>query len=339
MFINKKTKGKMENKTDKADQPKELMLQESPDRFTFFPVKYPRLWNLYEIHERAIWFSHEIKYEDDISDWNSLDDDERYFIKHILAFFAGADGIVIENLMSNFGSEVQWYEARAFYSVQSFIENVHAQTYAKLIETYITDPDEKHKLFNALEEIPCVKRKGQWAMKWMDPTTASFAQRLVAFAVVEGVFFSGSFCAIFWLKSRGKMQKALGMSNEFIARDEGMHCNFAITLYDHLEHKLDQEVIHEIFDSAMEIEKEFIIESLPCRLLGMNSELMSEYIKYVADYWIIKFGYEPLYNVNENPFDFMILNDLEGKTNFFEKDVSEYQKAKKSSSSSYNSDF
>lgn len=304
----------------------EPLLTEDISRFTTFPIKYDDLWGAYKQHEAALWTAEEIDYSADISDWNKLSEDEKYFIENILAFFAGADGIVMENLTSNFVNEVQWAEARAFYAIQTYIEQVHSQTYSMLIDTYITDSERKIKLFNGIETIPCIKRKADWAMKWMNPETASFAERLIAFAVVEGIFFSGSFCAIFWLKSRGKMVKALGKSNELIARDEGMHTRFAITLYQYLEKKVSKEDVYKIFKEAVAIEKEFICESLPCDLIGMNKKLMTQYIKYVADYWVKKLGYAKIYYA-KNPFSFMDMNGIDGKTNFFEQRVTEYQRA------------
>lgn len=311
-------------------QVSEPILTESLNRFTLFPIKYDDIWAAYKKQEASFWTAEEIDYNADVHDWNNkLNADERYFIEHVLAFFANSDNVVLENLMSNFSKEVQISEARAFYAAQAYIEQVHAQTYSQLIETFIKDPVRKKNLFNAIETVPCVKKKIDWALKWMSPDgpdKPSFAERLVAFAVVEGVFFSGSFCAIFWLKSRGYMVKALGASNEQIARDEQMHTNFAILLYKHLNNKLSKEKIHKIFKEAVLIEAEFITESIPCKLIGMNSTLMIQYIKYVADYWISKFGYPKMYLV-ENPFSFMDLNSLDSKTNFFEKRVTEYQKA------------
>jgi ribonucleoside-diphosphate reductase beta chain len=260
--------------------------------------------------------------------------DERYFIEHVLAFFAQSDNIVLENLMSNFSKELQIPEGRSFYAVQGYAETVHAETYARHIQTLITDIQRQNELFNAISTIPCVSKKAKWALKWMDPKKATFAQRLVAFAVVEGVFFSGSFCAIFWLQSRGLMDKGIGKSNEFIARDESMHCEFARVLYKYVVNKLSTEIIHKIFEEAIEIEIEFITESLPCRLIGMNSDLMIQYIKFVANYWLVKFGYSELYSGIDNPFSFMLLNDLEGKSNFFEIPPSEYSKAHSVSSAS-----
>ncbi len=319
----------MENKQIE-DEP---ILQESLSRFTVFPIKYHDLWNAYKKQEASFWTAEEIDYTADLKDWNKLDDDEQYFIEHVLAFFSSSDGIVLENLVSNFSKEIQANEARAFYAAQAYNEEVHSQTYGQLIETYVTDSDKKNKLFNAIQTIPCIAKKANWALKWMSKDKNSFATRLVAFAVVEGVFFSGSFCAIFWLKSRGLMVKSLGHSNELIARDEGMHCNFAILLYKHLKNKLSTEKIHSIFKEAVEIESEFITVSLPCKLIGMNSDSMIQYIKYVADYWVTKFGHPKIYNV-ENPFNFMDTISLDGKSNFFEKRVSEYSKPYSLSSAS-----
>ncbi len=310
----------------KSINSKEPILNNSTERFNLFPLKYKNIWAYFKLHEKTHWIADEVPFSADLSDWENLDKDEKYFIKHVLAFFANADQIVVENLMSNFSSEVQIPEARAFYSIQGYIEQVHSETYSRLIDTLITDKEEKEKLFDAIQQVPCVSKKASWAMKWMNPETAIFAERLVAFAVVEGVFFSGSFCAIFWAKSKGKMVKALGFSNEFIARDENLHCNFAIALYNELIYKLPESTVHEIFMEAVEIEKEFIIESLPCRLIGMNSDLMIEYIKFVANHWIRKLGYNELYAGASNPFPFMVMNDLDGKANFFEINVSNYQK-------------
>lgn len=338
-FESKKTKDT--NLTDEKDENNKMsknseiepMLQESVGRFTLFPIVYDDIWKEYKTQEAALWTAEEIDYNADLDDWKKLNDDERFFIEHVLAFFAGADGIVLENLMSNFSKEVQWAEARAFYAVQAYIEQVHSQTYSQLIETFIKDPTRKATLFNAIEEVSCVQKKAEWALKWMNPKKASFAERLVAFIVVEGIFFSGSFCAIFWLKSRGKMVKALGTSNELIARDESLHCRFGITLYKHLKGKLSKETIHKIFREAVSIEKEFITESLPCKLIGMNSSLMTKYIKYVADYWVSRLGYPKIYDA-ENPFSFMDMNGIDGKTNFFEKRVTEYSRSSAVSSKS-----
>lgn len=308
----------------------ELLLKDDPSRFTLFPIKWPDIWKAYEDHKKAFWTAQEIDYSADQSDWSQLNDDEKYFIEHILAFFAGSDGIVLENLITNFCAEVQVPEARCFYGFQAMMENIHSEVYSLLIETFVKDPIRKDILFNAIETIPCIARKAEWALKWINKTN-SFAERLVAFAVVEGIFFSGSFCAIFWLKSRGKMVNALGKSNELIARDEGLHTDFAILLYSHLENKLTQDKIKEIVRDAVEIETNFICESLPCRLIGMNSELMTQYIKFVADRLIQQLGHSKIYN-ETNPFAFMDNMNLDGKSNFFEQRVTEYQHASSASS-------
>lgn len=339
-ILNKKAKeiireienrGKKEDGTDSLIEP---MLTEDINRFTLFPIVHDDLWKLYKQHERAIWHAEELDYNADKNDWDKLTNDEKHFIENILAFFAGADGIVLENLMSNFSKEVQWSEARMFYSIQAFMEGVHSETYSLLLDTLVVDPERKEKLFKSIETIPCIKKKAEWAIKWMDPKNASFAERLVAFSVVEGIFFSGSFCAIFWLKSRGIMTKALGSSNEFISRDENLHCQFAIALYNKLKNKLPKERIHEIFKEAVEIESEFIIESIPCRLIGMNSTHMIRYIKFITSYWITQLltdegKYCPkLYKVVANPFSFMDMIGMDGKANFFEKRPTEYAKPK-----------
>jgi ribonucleotide reductase beta subunit family protein with ferritin-like domain len=308
----------------KNNQQYEPILQENKNRFTMKPIRYNDIYQAYKNQQALFWTAEEIAYTEDMASWATLTEDEKYFIEHVLAFFAGSDGIVMENIMINFSDEVQIPEARAFYAAQNYIEQVHSETYSNLIDTFIKDPVRKDTLFNAISNVPCITKKAEWAMKWFSRSN-SFAERLVAFSVVEGIFFSGSFCAIFWLKSRSKMTKALGSSNELIARDESVHCNFAITLYNHLIFKLSKERIQEIFKSAVDIEIEFIIESLPCRLIGMNSNLMTQYIKYVADYWLNKYQVPKIYNV-ENPFNFMNLIALDGKTNFFEQRVTEYQK-------------
>lgn len=307
----------------------EPLLDKSLERFTQLPLKYPELQKAYDDHESKFWTSHEIDYNADLKDWNKLTDNEKHFIELILGFFAGADGIVLENLMTNFASEVTAPEARNFYTFQAMIENVHAQTYAKLLDTFITDSSRKDELFNAIETIPCVCKKAEWAMKWMNPKMP-FEQRLVAFACVEGIFFSGSFCAIFWLKDRGVMTKALGGSNELISRDEGLHTDFAILLYNHLENKLNPHTISEIITDAVSIEEEFICEALKCDLIGMNSGLMREYIKFTADRLAVKLGLEEIYK-KENPFDFMNRINMNSKTNFFEKRSNDYQHASVSS--------
>lgn len=300
----------------------EPLLEEDNTRFTQLPIKYQILQEAYENHESMFWTAKEIDYQADYSDFMSLNDGEKMFIENILAFFAGADGIVLENLINNFSSEVKASEARNFYAFQGMIENVHGMVYSLLIETYIKDPERKKKLFNAIDTIPCVGQKAQWAQKWISKERP-FEERLIAFSIVEGVFFSGSFCAIFWLKSRGIMVKALGGSNELIARDEGLHTDFAVKMYSLLNNKVSQKRVEEIMKEAVEIEEEFICESLPCRLIGMNSDLMRQYIKFVADRLLVQLGFEKIWNT-QNPFDFMDATLLDGKTNFFEKRVSEY---------------
>lgn len=305
----------------------EPILTPEKNRFVIFPIdpKYQDLWDLYKKHEKANWVAEEIDYEADLDDWNNLSENEKYFIEMVLAFFAGSDGIVLENLVSNFCSEVQISEARAFYSFQGMIENVHALSYALLLDTYVKDSKRKTFLFNAIDEIPAVKNKADWAIRWMD-CDRSFAIRLIAFAIVEGVFFSGAFCSIFWLKDNHKMVKSLGHSNELIARDESMHVEFAVKLFHHLENKPDYEEITEMFKEAVNLEIDFICASLPCNLIGMNQKLMTKYIKFVANRLLKQLGYEIIYkDCDENPFDFMDKIGLEGKTNFFEKRVSEYQ--------------
>lgn len=300
----------------------EPLLVEDNTRFTQLPIKFPLLQEAYDKHESAFWSAKEIDYNADLNDWESLSDNERYFIEHILAFFAGSDGIVLENLMTNFCVEVKASEARNFYTFQGMMENIHGITYSLLIETFVKDPERKALLFNAIDTIPAVSKKANWAMKWLD-TSRPFEERVIAFSIVEGVFFSGAFCAIFWLKSRNKMTKSLGKSNELISRDEGLHTDFAVLIYHHLKNKVSQERVEEILREAVEIEEEFICESLPCKLIGMNSELMREYIKYVADRLISQLGFKKIYNCS-NPFNFMKLINLDGKTNFFEQKVSEY---------------
>ena len=281
------------------------------------------LWEKYKKHEASFWTAEEIDLSGDLKDWANLNDGERHFITHVLAFFAASDGIVNENLAVNFMSEVQLPEARCFYGFQIMMENIHSETYALLIDTYVKDPVEKDRLFHAIDTVPAVKKKAEWALRWIE--NGNFAERLVAFAAVEGIFFSGSFCSIFWLKKRGLMP-GLTFSNELISRDEGLHCEFACLLYSMLEQKLSEEQVHQIISNAVEIEKEFIIDALPVALIGMNSKLMAEYIEFVADRWLSELGYSKIYNT-ANPFDFMEMISLQGKTNFFEKRVGDYQKA------------
>jgi ribonucleoside-diphosphate reductase beta chain len=305
------------------NQENEILLKENKDRFVILPINYPQIWEMYKKHEASFWTAEEIDLSDDMKDWNNLNDGERHFISHILAFFAASDGIVNENLAVNFMSEVQLPEARCFYGFQIMMENIHSETYALLIDTYIKDTTEKNRLFHAIETVPCVKKKGEWALKWIENGT--FAERLVAFAAVEGIFFSGSFCSIFWLKKRGLMP-GLTFSNELISRDEGMHCEFACLLYGMLSNKLSKEAVTNIIADAVEIEKEFVTDALPVNLIGMNAKLMSQYIEFVADRWLQELGYDKLYNAT-NPFDFMEMISLQGKTNFFEKRVGDYQKS------------
>jgi ribonucleoside-diphosphate reductase beta chain len=304
---------------------KEKILQENPGRFVLFPIEHHDIWKLYKQQETCFWTAEEIDLKDDIYDWeNKLNEDEQHFVKHVLAFFAASDGIVNENLAMNFVNEVQYTEAKMFYGFQIMMENIHSETYSLLIDTYIKDKQEQNKLFNAIETIPAIKKKAEWAIKWIN--SDSFVERLIAFAAVEGVFFSGSFCSIFWLKKRGLMP-GLTFSNELISRDEGMHCDFACHLYNqHINNKLSEEKIREIICGALEVEKEFILEALPVRLIGMNSDLMSQYLEFVADRLLVSLNCSKVYNV-ENPFDFMQNIALQGKTNFFEKRVAEYQKA------------
>ena len=303
----------------------EPLLRDNPNRFVLFPIRFPDIWQRYKHAESAIWTMEEIDLGNDMKDWETLNDDERHFVKHVLAFFAASDGIVLENLAERFMADVKIPEARCFYGFQIAMENIHSETYSMLIETYIRDSEEKRYLFEAVESIPCIRRKAEWAMRWIR-SSESFAERLVAFAAVEGIFFSGSFCAIFWLKKRGLMP-GLTFSNELISRDEGLHTDFACLLYErHLVHKLSDERVYEIIGDAVTIEKEFICGALPVRLIGMNSELMAQYIEFVADRLLVALGHEKLYNV-ANPFDFMEMISLQGKTNFFEKKVGEYQKA------------
>ena len=302
----------------------EPLLDPNPDRFVLFPIKYDKIWEMYKKHEASFWTAEELDLAEDLIDWKKLNDNERHFIKTILAFFAASDGIVLENLGVRFLSEVQIPEARCFYGFQMAMENIHSETYSLLIDTYIKDPKEKNHLFHAIETIPCVKKKAQWALKHIN-SDSSFAERLVAFAAVEGIFFSGSFCSIFWLKKRGLMP-GLTFSNELISRDEGLHTDFACLLYRMLNNKLSVETVHQIIQTAVEIEKEFVVDALPVDLIGMNSKLMSVYIEFVADHLIDALGCPKMYKV-QNPFDWMELISLQGKTNFFEKRVGEYQKA------------
>jgi ribonucleoside-diphosphate reductase beta chain len=303
----------------------EPLLTETRNRHVIFPIQYDDVWSMYKKHVSTYWTVEEIDFSKDGKDWETLTQDEQYFIKNVLAFFAASDGIVNENLVLNFMSEIKVPEVLAFYSFQNAIETVHSETYSLLIDTYIKDGIEKNRLLNAVETIPCIKKKADWAMKWINSTDDNFATRLIAFACIEGIFFSGAFCSIYWLKERGVMH-GLTFSNELISRDESLHTEFAILLYSHIVNKLSEEKVHEIIKDAVNIEKEFIIESLPCRLLGMNSELMSQYIEFVSDRIAVQLGYNKIYNII-NPFDFMDRIGLEDKQNFFEVRVSNYSKA------------
>ena len=303
----------------------EPLLQEDPHRFVLFPIQHPDLWDMYKKAEASFWTAEEVDLSSDHKDWGNLTKNEKHFVSHVLAFFAASDGIVNENLAMNFCTEVQATEARFFYGFQIAIENIHSEVYSLLIDTYVRDTEEKSKLLNAIETIPCVKKKANWALKWLDSDTTSFAERLIAFAAVEGIFFSGSFCAIFWLKKRGLMP-GLTFSNEFISRDEGMHCDFACLLYSKLVNKLPSSRIHEIISHAVDIETEFVSDALSVELIGMNASLMTQYIKFCADRLLVALDCEKLYKV-ANPFDWMDMISLQGKTNFFEKRVSEYAKS------------
>ena len=304
---------------------KEPILEENKNRFVLFPIQHDDIWSFYKKAEASFWTAEEIDLQPDLIDWeNKLNDDERYFIKHVLAFFAASDGIVNENLAENFLSEVQYTEAKFFYGNQIAMENIHSETYSLLIDTYIKETEEKNRLFNAIETLDCVTKKADWALRWIEE--GSYAERLIAFAAVEGIFFSGSFCSIFWLKKRGLMP-GLSFSNELISRDEGLHCDFACLLYNNLlVNKLPKEQVRDIILDAVEIEKEFILDALPVKLIGMNSDLMSQYIEFVADRLLVELGCEKEFSVS-NPFDFMEMISIQGKTNFFEKRVGEYQKA------------
>ncbi|XP_022722904.1 ribonucleoside-diphosphate reductase small chain A-like isoform X1 [Durio zibethinus] len=322
----------MEKEEEKEEEEEEPILKEQNQRFCMFPITHQPLWEMYKKAEASFWTAEEVDLSQDVQQWEMLSNSEKHFISHVLAFFAASDGIVLENLAARFLKDVQIPEARAFYGFQIAMENIHSdifccqclEMYSLLLETYIKDSKEKHRLFNAIENIPCVSKKAKWALDWIQSST-SFAERLVAFACVEGIFFSGSFCAIFWLKKRGLMP-GLTFSNELISRDEGLHCDFACLLYSLLRRQLKWQKVHHIVHEAVEIETEFVCEALPCALIGMNSTLMSQYIKFVADRLLVALGCQRKYNV-ENPFDWMEFISLQGKANFFERRVGDYQKA------------
>lgn len=307
------------------NQQDETILQQNSNRFVLFPIKYPDIYKKYKDAVSTFWTPEEIDLSKDLNDWNhKLNDNEKYFIKNIIAFFAGSDGIVMENLAKCFMNDIEIPEVRQFYSYQLFIEAIHSETYSLLIDTYINDEDEKNKLFKAIQYIPCITKKAEWAQKWMD-RDKPFAQRLIGFAIVEGIFFSSSFCAIYWIKKRGLMP-GLTFSNELISRDEGMHTDFACLLHEMINNKIPQNNVFDIFKEAVDIEKEFICDSIPCAMIGMNSILMSQYIEFVADRLLTQLGYDKLYNT-QNPFEFMELISLRPKSNFFEIRVGEYKKA------------
>mmetsp|Transcript_94399 Transcript_94399/g.173052 ORF Transcript_94399/g.173052 Transcript_94399/m.173052 type:complete len:345 (+) Transcript_94399:53-1087(+) len=303
---------------------KDPLLLENPRRWVMFPIEHADIWEMYKKHEASFWVAEEIDLSHDNRDWDQLTDSERHFVKHVLAFFAASDGIVIENLAGQFSMEIQLPEARAFYGFQIAMENIHSETYSLLIQQYIRDPSEQDEVFNAIQTMPAVQAKAEWAIQWMNREN-SFAERLVAFASVEGILFSGSFCAIYWLKKRGLMP-GLTFSNELIARDEGLHAEFACLLYRKLQNPLPEDVIHSIIQGAVDVERQFICESLSCDLIGMNSMLMTKYIEFVADRLLVALGHSKIFNAT-NPFDWMELISMQGKTNFFEKRVGEYQKA------------
>mmetsp|Transcript_72552 Transcript_72552/g.156911 ORF Transcript_72552/g.156911 Transcript_72552/m.156911 type:complete len:351 (+) Transcript_72552:78-1130(+) len=300
------------------------LLKENPRRWVLFPIQYPAVFEMYKKHEASFWTAEEIDLAQDLKDWDNLNKEEQHFIKHILAFFAASDGIVLENLAGNFSTEIQIPEARAFYGFQMAMENIHSETYSLLIEQYIKDPEEKESVFDAINTMPAVREKAEWAVQWMNGSS-SFAERILAFACVEGILFSGSFCAIYWLKKRGLMP-GLTFSNELISRDEGLHAEFACLLYSMLENKLPEDVVHGMVRGAVDAERTFICDALPCDLIGMNREMMTRYIEFVADRLLTALGHTKIYNAS-NPFDWMELISLQGKTNFFEKRVGEYQKA------------
>lgn len=302
----------------------EPLLQEQENRYVLYPIQYNDVWQAYKKQVSCFWTPEELDFSQDLVDWEKLNDNEKHFVKHVLAFFAGSDGIVMENLGERFQNEVQWNEAKMAYGFQNMMEGIHSETYSLMIDTFVKDKEEKENLFKAIDTIPCIGKKANWAIKWIQDRRSNFATRLIAFAAVEGIFFSGSFCAIYWLKRRGLMP-GLTTSNEFIARDEGLHTDFAVLLYSKIVNRMKQSKVHKLITEAVNIEKEFICDSLPCALLGMNSSMMSDYIEFVADRLVSQLGYSKIYNT-ANPFDFMETISLEGKDNFFEKRVSNYSK-------------
>ncbi|XP_020639042.2 ribonucleoside-diphosphate reductase subunit M2 B isoform X1 [Pogona vitticeps] len=310
--------------SDSTKSDEEPLLRKNPGRFVIFPIHYPDIWKMYKQAQASFWTAEEVDLSKDLPHWTKLKAEEKHFISHILAFFAASDGIVNENLVERFSQEVQIPEARCFYGFQIVIENVHSEMYSLLIDTYIKDPEKRDFLFNAIETMPCVRKKADWAMRWIKDRKATFGERLVAFASVEGIFFSGAFAAIFWLKKRGLMP-GLTFSNELISRDEGLHCNFACLMFQYLVNKPSEERVKEIIVNAVQIEQEFLTEALPVGLIGMNCTLMKQYIEFVADRLLLELGFSKIFQA-ENPFDFMENISLEGKTNFFEKRVSEYQR-------------
>lgn len=313
------------------EEKREPLLIPDESRYVMFPIQHHDIWQMYEKQVECFWRAQEIDLSKDYDDWEKLTEDEKFFISQILAYFAASDGLIVENLAARFLTEVQNAEARAFYGFQIAMENIHSETYSLLIDSYIKDQEEKMKLLRAIAHFPCIRKKSEWAQKWIVDTSSNFATRLIAFACIEGIFFSGAFCSIFWLKKRGLML-GLTFSNELISRDEALHCEFAVLLYSKLLYKLPQEKVHEIVNEAVSYECMFILESLPCRLIGMNSELMQKYIRFVADRLLVQLGYEKLFH-DSNPFDFMELISLEGKSNMFERRISEYSLASSSSSS------
>ena len=305
----------------------DLILSDNPSRYVLFPIKDNEIWKIYKKQVQSFWTVEEVNLFNDLTDWNKLNDDEQYFIKMILAFFSSSDGIVAENLVLRFSNEVQLPEARAFYAFQNMMEMIHSEMYSLLIDTYVKDDKEKMRLFNAIDNFPCIKKKAEWGKKWISDKKSTFGSRLIAFSIIEGVFFSGSFCGIYWIKKRGLMH-GLTMSNELISRDESMHTDFAVLLYSKINEKVPQKKVHKIMREAVDIENQFINEAIPCRLIGMNSDLMSQYIEFVADRLLVQLGYDKIYN-KTNPFSWMELISLNCKSNFFECTVSDYSLATK----------